>query len=281
MNSLYNSRDFNDKIILNHICYDILSQNLSPGSLWKCDKEKNNDFTFIFVDGRNHEFSHLEYLASFKSTKLFSKYNYKILVFVPNTTNFLGNYVDLNNWRIEFIKIDPINSHDNYSEFMIKKLPWLIPDEYCNLIFFQSDSFHIKNGWEDKIKHLAEMGITYAGSPWQHYAGIELKMHNQWHDLSNEKNMNLISVGNGATSFRTLPSIRNISYYTKDLILRERGTESKNPPEDLHYAFFSQIFGKLPTRQQAAEVFTDPITLEEYKNKTSYCCHFPKYKKFP
>lgn len=272
MEQLYKNKPVNDRIILNKICFDILSTDLSKNDLWKCDKEHSNEFTFIFVDGREQEFSHLEYLAAFKSTKLFSEKNYKILVFVPNTRNFLDNCIDLENWRIEIIKIDPIKSHDDYSKFMIEKLPWLIPTQYWNLIFFQSDSFFIKNGWENYIKSL---DVTYLGTAWRHFAGIQIYQNNQWLDF---KDTNQVCVGNGAVSFRTLPSMRSISYATKNMILRERGTENKLPPEDLHYSFFNQIWGKLATPDECKKFSTDPIDLEDYNNKSSFACHFPKHK---
>ena len=272
MDYLYNSRPFEDTLALRYICHDILTQELSQDSLWKCDKEHSNDFTFIFVDGREHNYTQIEYLAAFKSTKLFSNKNYKILAFVPNTTNFLDNRVDLDNWRIEFIKIDPIRSHNEYSDFCLKWFPWMVPNSCSNLIFFQSDGFLISPGFEN---HLFDKNYGFLGSPWLHRPNIEfLDNDNLWKRFTTS-----IYQGNGGFSFRRLELMKQVSQLHNQHKFREYGTLDKSPPEDLMNSVISTLGNyNIPTIEEAQKFSQDPITLENYKLRTSFGGHFPVYK---
>ena len=197
-------------------------------------------------------------------------------MFCNNFSNFLGNHKDVKDWRIQFIKINECQSHDDYSLFMIKQLFKIIPKEYENIIFLHNDGFLIKSGWENYLK---EINVDYIGSPWAHTPSIDIFDDDikKWKPL----NFQPINVGGGGFSFRKLSKFRKISEEYSGFILRERYREDNRwPPEDL---FFSNILngtgiGKVADIKQAIRFSLDPITLIEYLRKSSFGFHYPTYK---
>ena len=262
MKFLFENRPIEDKIVLGKICFDILSQPIE-------DKQFSQEYCGIWIDGRNRTLNSIEDLASIKSFYLYSARKYPMLVFCYNTDKFLEG-LDISNLPIQIVKIDEINTHKGYSDFCKKELPFKIPIEYEKLLFLQTDSFLIKNGWED---YLNSIDVDYLGSPWLHTPMINIKDETGWNMIPRP-----IQVGNGAISFRRLSRMRQISELFSKHELREHGTLDKEPAEDLFYAFFIQFYGKLATVEEASRFCADPLTLEIYNNKSVFGGHFPVYK---
>lgn len=265
MKFLFEFRPIEDKIVLGKICFDILSQPI-------IDKKFSEDFCGIWIDGRNRNINYIEDLASIYSFYLYSKKLYPLLLFCYNNNSKLLEGLLINDLPISIIKISEINSHKKYSDFCKFELPFLIPDKYQRLLFLQTDSFLIKNGWEDYINSI---NVDYIGSAWLHSPNIEFCNVDKWYNISS-----LVPprVGNGAISYRTLHNMRNISKQYRHVVLREMGTENKEPSEDLFYSYFTQLIGKLATVEQAQKFVVDPLTLEEYNKKSVFGGHFPVYK---
>jgi hypothetical protein len=263
MELLYKNRNPEDKKFIELVCNSILVQNilLQPYS---------DDFAFIFIEGRNREINCMEDWAALKSTKVFSSKNYPIFCFVNNPKNFLNGRENLiNNWRINLIKIDSLNSLNEYSEFCIKKLYFMLPDNIENVVTISPDSMLIKNGWEDKVKN-----YDYIGAPWLHAPSIEIYDKNEWRQFTNP-----IRVGNGGGSFRKASFCRYASMSFSDLKLRERGTESKYPTEDLYFSsIIKYLVGKIPSPEEAQRIVIDPMDYEDFINKSSYMFHYFSYK---
>ena len=127
MEFLNKNRNKDDLEVLGKICFDTIT---SP----YVSKPNSDEFCGIYIESRNRELTCIEDLAAIKSFKIFSEHNYPVLVFCNNFSNFLGNHKDVKDWRIQFIKINECQSHDDYSLFMIKQLFKIIPKEYENII---------------------------------------------------------------------------------------------------------------------------------------------------
>jgi len=99
MELLYKNRSEQDQAFIKYVCSNILSQKSK-------DKNKNETFAGIFIDGRNREINSLEDYACFHSFYTFSEYAYPIYAFVNNTSNFLNNNNELiDKYNIKIIKI--------------------------------------------------------------------------------------------------------------------------------------------------------------------------------
>lgn len=259
LNSCHPHRSVEDQSVLGKICFDTL-----------CIKEKikdrNNQFCFIFVEGRERKLNSYEDLAALKSCRVFSKYNYPIYIF-QNRISFGANktifYDEIKN--IYNIPINPINNRYDYSEFC-KVLYHLIPPIHEYAVTIQPDGFFIKEGWEEFI---LQHKFDYIGAPWRHYAGI---CNEKGEEIENVR----VNIGNGGFSCRKIDKMKEISSKFAEFKLLERGSQYP-PPEDLFCGYFSRILGyNLPTVEQANSWSLDPIDLEDYLNKKSFGFHCPK-----
>lgn len=264
MKFLFENRPIQDKIVIGKICFDILSQDIG-------NKELSEEFCGIWVEGRNREVNFIEDLASIKSFYLYSEKLYPMLVFCHNDNNFLQG-LDIKNLPIQVIKIPEINTHKGYSDFCKFELPFLIPNKYQRLLYLQADAFLIKNGWELYINSL---NVDYIGSPWLHYPTVELYQGGEW---CRHMFLSPSRVGNGAISYRTLNNMKRISERYVNLMLREYGTQDKEPSEDLFFSSLTQLSGNLATLKEAQKFVADPLTLELYNNKSVFGGHFPVYR---
>ncbi len=264
MEFLFKNKPNEDFKVLGKICFDILTQEI-------VEKPFSEEFCGIWIDGRNRPINTIEDLASISSFYLYSEFKYPLLVFCHNSTDFLKGLDWAEKYPIKIIQIPEINSHDGYSNFCKKELPFLIPEKYENLLFLQCDAFLIRSGWERLIK---KIDVSYIGSPWLHYPSIQLLENETWLEPDCQPS----NVGNGAISYRKLSMMKSISERYGNETLREKGTENKRPAEDLFYSVFNNLYGKLATSSQASYLFTDPLTLEIFNNKTCFGGHFPVYK---
>jgi hypothetical protein len=263
MNLLYKNRSEEDQAFIKYVCSDILSLNSK-------DKDKNETFAGIFIDGRNREINSLEDYTCFHSFYTFSEYAYPIYTFVHNTNNFLNNNQELiDKYNIKIIQIDKINSSDEVSIFSIQKLFFMLPNNIENIINLQPDAMLMKSGYEE---YLSKHNFTYIGPPWLHAPGIEfLGKDNTWKPFFNQ-----VRIGNGALSYRKASFCRAASKAFGHLTLREKFAENnKIPPEDLFYSVIANATqGNMPTIEQARMFSIDPLDKIDYNNKTSYGFHY-------
>lgn len=252
---LYENRPQKDKDFITKVCNFILSQN-------NTEKQDSNIFCGIYIEGRDREINTLEDITALHSFKVFSKFNYPIYYFINNDSNFIEEieyegYIK-NGCRIEIIKIPPINSLDEYTNFCVKDLYNFIPKDYKYVVHLQPDAMLLKSGWEEVILN---KNWAYIGSPWQHSPAIEYQDNNgNWRDF-----MNPVRVGNGGFSIRRLDFCRAASNCYKDLRIREKyAPNNKIPPEDL---FFSVLaYPDVPTIQEANKFCCDPLTPEIFNS---------------
>lgn len=268
MELFYKERSQADQNFIRLVCNDIFSQPLQ-------DKPYNEDFAFVFVDGRpDMNFDTLEHHTMFHSCRLFSQFRYPIFCFVNNIEN-LYKFISLLDFDLKIIPIDPINSLEEYTNFCVKKLYNLIPDNIKHVITMQSDGFLLKNEWET---YILENNWDYISSPWRHTPSIEEFRNNSWQPFFYP-----VIVGNGGFSCRRLSLCKLYSKYFKDRLLREKfAANNKIPPEDL---FYSVLFNhnlqdaKIPTPTQAEIFSIDPLTPKIYNsNNKPFGFHYFKYE---
>jgi len=260
MDLLHNKRSSQDIDFIKYVCYDILKKD-------KPDANKSTEFAGVFVDGRNREINTLEDFASFHSFHVFSEYSYPIYVFVNNINNFLNGEEDLIKKYNIIIKKIPVLSHDEYSDFSIKDLYFLIPENIKHIITIHSDGMLMKGGYE---KYVLNKKFAYIGSPWLHSPSIDiLNSNNEW--LPFFKNTR---IGNGGFSYRNTDFCREASKRFSKFHLRERHTENKKPPEDLFFATIANHFFNSPSVEEAKIFSIDPLDEKDYNNKASFGFHY-------
>lgn len=267
MKNLFNHWKLKDQNVMIKICSDVLIADLEI-------KPVSNDFCFIFIEGRNRKINYLQDFAAFRSTKIYSEYNYPIFCFVKNIKKFLNNRTDLiKKWNINIIQIDKLKNLDEYSNFCIKELYFILNKKYENIVTIQSDGFFIKNGWE---KFILDNNFDYIGSHWQHIAGINI-LENKPKKLQNKLDNFFTQVGNGAFSYRKASKMRKISKtFSKYNLIERNAPNNKKPPEDLFFSLgFMEGICKLPTLKNCCEWSKDPITLDMYEKKASFGFHHP------
>jgi hypothetical protein len=260
------NRKQEDLELLGKICFDTLSLPLDV-------KDSSDLFCGIYFEGRVREINKVEDFSVVHSFKIFSEYNYPIFISSPNSNNLLNNDIRYKNCRIIHIKIPECNSHDKYSQFMMKHIWDYIPKQFERLLFFHPDGFLIKSGWE---RFVIDNKLDYVGSAWCHAPSIDTFSQNEW------KNFNFprIQCGNGGFSYRSRFCCERISKEYSQFILRESGREdNRPPPEDLFYShIMNGIYGGgfVANIKQCMKFSLDPITLNEYNNKLSFGFHYPK-----
>ena len=263
MELLYKNRSKQDQEFIKYVCMDILS---TPCK----DKTRSNLFCGIFVDGRNREINNIEDYACFHSFSTFSEYSYPIFAFVNNPNNFLDNNQFLiDKYNIKIIKIDQLNSLEEYSDFCIKELYFNIPPEIEHIITLQPDAMIIKKGYE---QYLLNKNFIYLGAPLMHAQAIEyLTEQNTW-----ESFFNPIRIGNGGMSYRRASFCRWASQNFNKFTLREKFAENnKKPQEDLFYSVIANVTNqRIPTIEEARIFSIDPLDKIDYNNKISYAFHY-------
>jgi len=248
---------------LGKICFDTLTSNIAH-------KPESNDFCGIYFEGRNRQINYVEDFAVVHSFKVFSRCNYPMLVLSPNPENLLNSNPIYTN--VIHIKTPEYNSHDQYSQFMIKDVWNYIPKYFKRLMFFHPDGFLCKFGWENWILNNK---IDFVGSAWCHLPSIDINDSGVWKNTGLPK----IPVGNGGFSYRSRDICERISNTYGHLKMRESGrTDDRCPPEDLFYSHLinGTQCGKVANIQEAMQFSLDPITPEEYSKKLSFGFHYPR-----
>lgn len=263
MELLFKNKTQEDQNFIKYVCNDILTKN-------KNHSKKSDVFAAVFIEGRDREINKLEDFACFHSFSTFSQYSYPIYAFINNRNNFLNGREDLiEKYNIIINSIPPL-SHDDYSDFCIKKLYFLIPEKIKHVIMIQPDGMLMKDGYENFIlskKH------PYIGSPWLHCPSMDILNENkEW--ISYFKPT---QVGNGGLSYRNTDFCREASKHFSQLTLRERFTENKVPPEDLFFSVIANHFFGTPSVDEARQFSIDPLDQIDYNNKVSFGFHYFSY----
>lgn len=263
MKFLNANRDQEDLEILGKICFDTLCLNLDI-------KQKSEEFCGIYIDGRNQEFNFIENFAAAASFKIHSEYDYPLLVLSPNSNNILNG--ECKKYSVNHIQIPELNSHEKYSEFLIKHVWNYIPKHFPRLLFIQSDGFLIKKGWE---RFVLDNKLDYVGAAWCHEPGID--HYSCYHWLAS--GFPRIRCGNGGFSYRTRFCCEELSNSYRLIQLREANRkDNRSPPEDLFYSHLinGTKIGRVATVKECMQFSLDPITLKEYENKTTMGFHYPR-----
>jgi len=263
MELLFENRNDQDKNFIKYVCNDILTKE-------KNHFQKNNTFAAVFIEGRNREINKLEDFACFHSFNIFSQHVYPIYAFVNNKNNFLNNRIDLiEKYNIIINTVSPL-CHDGYSNFCIKELYYLIPENIKHVIMIQSDGMLMKEGYENFI---LSKKYPYIGSPWMHCPSMDiLNKNNEWIPYFKPT-----QIGNGGLSYRNTDFCREASKHFSQLSLRERHTENKKPPEDLFFSVIANHFFGTPSVNEAKQFSFDPLDEYDYNNKTSFGFHYFSY----
>ena len=262
MNLLYTNRSQKDQDFIKYVCNDLLLINPK-------NKITNNLFAAIFIEGRDRFINSLEDHACFHSFYAFSEYAYPIYAFVNNTENFLNNNQDLiEKYNIKIIKINGLNSLEEYSNFYIKDLFLQIPNEIEHIITLQPDAMLIKQGYEE---YLLNNNFIYVGAPWLHMPAIEIYDDNQWKQF-----LNPVRIGNGGFSYRKSSFCKWASSNFGQRVFREKfAPDNKKPQEDLFFSVIANYFTEnMPTIEQASKFAIDPLDKIDYDNKTSFGFHY-------
>jgi hypothetical protein len=260
MNLLYSNRSPEDQEFIKRVCYDIINTQIEG-------KEDSDEFVGIFVDGRNREINTLEDMACLHSFKCFSKHNYPIFCFVNNKNNFLEEIASQgwtpSLWRINIIEIPQINSLEEYTEFCINKLYFLLPDYVEKVLTLQPDGMLLQAGWEEFIN---SSECDWLSSHWRHYAQIDWKVDDKWCIFTKKT-----PIGNGGFSFRKKSAMLELSkaFGSSLQSLREYGRDDNRiPMEDLFYCGIMNTFPcfKMPTLKQCDLFSCDPLTPKIYNS---------------
>lgn len=236
-----------DKNVLNQVVCRALDLKVT-------EKEVSDDFCGVYVDTRPRAVGLVEEFAALKSFKLFSKYNYPLFVFLnENYSREFLNEKLIKDWRITVIPIRNLDCSKNlieYSDFMVRELPFLIPEQFKKSIFLQADGFLLNFGYEELIEHYYPY---FLGAPTRHLGSV---IFPDRPDLSNKEIVNL----NGGFSFRRLDKMRELSKKYSHLACYERGrADFAPPPEDQFFNYTLALEG-VQSNLEAASIFSqDPL----------------------
>ncbi len=266
MNLLYKDRPKSETDFISQVCNYILSQPYKP-------KYMSNEFAGIFVEGRSRDFC-LEDAAALYSFHSFSQFNYPVFCFLADSERFLRGIneferernIDLN---LVVIQIPALNSLEEYSDFCIKKLYFMLPEWVKNVLTLQGDAMLISEGWENWI---TDNKFEFIGPHFKHCPAIDVYINNEW----NPTNYQSLPFCNGGLSFRKVSVMREISKKFSNLKQRERFTEDKEPQEDLFYSFwgFNSKLCKLPTLKESCQFAIDPLDFNMFKEFKEGKRHF-------
>lgn len=270
--SCHKNRSFDDSVVLSKICFDTLAIDY-------IEKPKSNDFCAIFLEGRFRDINTYEDYACLHSFKVFSEKNYPIFAFINEDVIRANRFLDketIEKWNIMVIKISEVSSRREYAMFNYIYNPFNKIDGIDKCLTLHPDGFLIKGGWED---YVVGNDFDFIGANWLHKPRI--RSTNTVYDNALSI-YNPIYGCNGGFSFRKASKmneiIKQFSCWGFDT-LYENGREDKfPPPEDLFFNFLGWNSGliKPPTVKQCLEFSLDPITLDEYNDKSSFGFHFPK-----
>lgn len=250
---------------LNLIKADILKEPL-------VSKKYSEEFAGVYLHS-NSPFKLEEHQAPFHAFRRFSQYNYPIYLFISHDsiTEDVSKLIELYN-PIKIVSILRLNNIYEFNNFCINKLLYLIDPKHENLLFYQSDGFLIKEGWEEKCN-----GYSWLGSAWK----------NQIKVIENAFNYSPTQIGNGGCNFRRKSRCEKVlnlvekyggqQKIVKGLQIYENPIRYQNGwflAEDLFFCYFgfgSGIF-EFVTREVADNFAKEPITWIEY-NKQIKPCH--------
>lgn len=269
---LYSDRPQIEQDFIKNVCNHILIQPLER-------KEESRDFCGIFVEGRNRQIDTLEDFAALYSFNAFSQKKYPLFCFINNDSNFLNN--DLHGYHmknrffdnVEIIKIPPLTSLEEYSNFWRFELYNSLPQDLEHGISIQADGFLLRPNYEDFILNNK---WDFIGAHFKHMPSIDVKFDGEW-----ESTPKLVYGFNGGFSYRNLPNCRKLSNISQHFKFRERfAPNNKEPQEDLLLSVLLNENGsKIPTLKEADLWSQDPLTIESWANKTyGYGFHYFRTK---
>ncbi len=247
---MFNNWSSENRAVLDSVVSRVLEMPLEK------KKPEYDDFCGVFVDGRERGIENIYEYSAFKSFKLFSKYNYPIFALINknHTKDFLTTQL-IKDYRITIIPIEPIvciDSLKNYTDFMIKQIPFLIPEKFTKSIFFQADGYLLNNGYEDFLEYNY---YHFLGAPNRHVASVVFPQNP-------EIQQNQIVNQNGGFSFRRLDTLRMLSKKYGNLVNYEFGrADFQAAPEDLfwNYTISLEYPNQLPNHEASSIFSQDPL----------------------
>jgi len=275
MDFLYKDKERQDFELVQEVCHSVLSQKIEE------NKPFNNEWGAIYVEGRDRRVGDIESYCALKSFKLFSKYNAPIYCFLHNDKDFFGHeYGLIDKWNIKIIKIPLLDSLEEYSEFCIRELYFMLPGELRYAITLQADGMLLKPGFEDFVLNNK---LDWVSPHWKHQARVEITVNENWIP-GDVFGFTPTAIGNGGFSFRNVSKIQDVSRQYNYLKLREFGRGDNRPPmEDLFFTYFGFNDGimKKPTLKQCDEFAVDPLTRDIWEDKSKWPFGFHYFRAQP
>lgn len=253
-----------NKELLNLIKQDVLAV---P---WE-KKPISHEFAGVYLHS-NSPFKIEDHEASFHSFRVFSRYHYPLILFIsPESYNSdVEKLVAKYDITVQYIRT--LTSIIDFNYFSIYELPYLIPEQYEHLVYFQFDGFLIKNGWEERT-----CGFDWLGAKWKNPVQV----------IENTFNFNSVQVGNGGCNYRRRSKMLEVLDLVKthggqDRIVKgiKIGDKVVNMgpflAEDLFFCYFgfgSKIFTEVPN--DYIDYFAlEPITWAQYNQNPKPCYFF-------
>lgn len=230
-------------------------------------QQMSNDFAGVYLHS-NSPFVLKEHIASFHSFRVFSQYQYPIYLFIsldaitPDVETIVNLYQP-----VKVVTIQRLKTIIDFNNFCINNLLYLIDVNHENLLFFQSDGFIIKEGWEEKCSDYSWLGAAWKDS---------IKV------IENTFNFPEVIGFNGGCNFRR----KSKCYQVNDLVDKYGGQQKivkglqineKIPrqqsgyflAEDLYFSYFGFGAGIFePVSLNYIDTFAkEPLTLAEYNKE--------------
>ena len=232
----------------------------------------SDDFAGVYLHSGS-PFVLKDHIHAIYCFRAYSEYIYPIYFFISDDAITEDFYILIGLYR--YIRPMPIRTLKNvveFNNFSINELLHWIDEKHNNLIYFQSDGWLIKRGYEELCSQ-----YDYLGAKWKSPIRV----------IENTFNFPSLRVGNGGMNYRK----RDKTLEILALVNKNGGQQSlvkgieidgrmanKGPflAEDLFFSYFGFGAGIYkPVPLDVADQFSlEPITLEQYNQETKPCHAF-------
>ena len=195
--------------------------------------EYSDEFLGVYVHGGHKEFKFEECEAAFASFRKCSKNYYPLYFFYADWGDRMIDEgfkeIVVRHSPLKVIEINPLESIEAYSSFMIWDLWKHIPEQYNKVLTFQDDGHLYNSGWEEFIN---EHDPDYIGSynifdPEHYETTLPIK------NLKSYTNKSIDYIINGGFSFRKRDKMVEISKaFSKNDIDYERLAELRKEEKE-------------------------------------------------